>query len=145
MRAGVSLIAVCLLAGSLAAAFPVTENSLDQGGIVFICPVLKPTAEEEKLADQAGRNRPVLGYSVQVNDGPTYGLSHDEAFEFEGLDLQSKHLVKIFHSGKRIESFWFRFTDLDSETVCLAIKLSYHTWLLYASEGSESECDCRKW
>ena len=123
-----------------------TESLASSGkGIVHICPFLKPTIEENKLADASGRNRPVLGYSIQINDGEIYDVSHEESFEVPGLDVESKHLVKIFHSGKRVESFWFRFTNFDSEKVCLGIKLSYHTWQLHSAMGDDAECDCRRW
>jgi hypothetical protein len=112
-------------------------------GTLYVCPIMEPTREEHKLAMESATYRPVLGYAVQVDSGLVQGVSHDSARVVSGLDLDTRHLVSIYHATKRVESFWFDFTAASGDSLCLGLKLSYHTWQLY--DGSKGECRCRRW
>lgn len=117
------------------------RNTLPRTGTLYVCPVSLPTPEEDQLAASAGRAWSVLGYSIRVDSIMAQSISADSARVFSGLDRGTKHLLKVYHSGKRLESFWFDFTKADADTLCLGMNLSYRTWQL--EKSTTHGCGCR--
>jgi hypothetical protein len=58
--------------------------------------------------------------SVQIDKKPQMAWPHKAGFKVSSLDLKQRHLVTLISDGKRIQSFWFRFTDFQSTDLCLS-------------------------
>ncbi len=58
--------------------------------------------------------------SLQIDKSGQIPWPHKAAFKVNGLDLRQRHLVTLISDGKRIQSFWFRFTDFQSADLCLS-------------------------
>jgi hypothetical protein len=58
---------------------------------------------------------------VKIDGRPAIPWPHKESVRIEGLDLKERHLVVLLSDGKRIQSFWFRFTDFKAaDHLCMS-------------------------
>jgi hypothetical protein len=57
---------------------------------------------------------------LKIDKRPPIHWPHKEGVKIEGLDLKERHLAVLTSDGKRIQSFWFRFTDYKSTELCVA-------------------------
>ena len=99
--------------------------------IAFLaCPVLSgqpqrgticvaPNASERPRLISPGGNYNPATLSVKIDKGPLFRWPHKESLKIGGLDLSERHLVTVISDGKRIQSFWFRFSDKSGD-LCLA-------------------------
>ena len=64
---------------------------------------------------------------------------HKESLKIEGLDLKERHLVVLISDDKRIQSFWFRFTDFKNADLCISFD-GYQGVQLREAKGSQCKC-----
>ena len=60
--------------------------------------------------------------------------------KFEPFDPGVRHLVVLTSDGKRIQSFWFKFSDYPSANLCMAFD-GYQGVQLY--EATPARCKCK--
>jgi hypothetical protein len=58
--------------------------------------------------------------SVKVDNGRLLLWPHKESVIIGNLDLNRRHLVVLASDGKRIQSFWFRFSEYKSNDLCVS-------------------------
>jgi hypothetical protein len=88
----------------------------DGEGTVCVAPnsVELPT----RVSPGGGYNPKTL--SLKIDGRRAIPWPHKESVKFDGLDLKGRHLVVLTSDGKRIQSFWFRFSDLNSADLCIS-------------------------
>jgi hypothetical protein len=111
MKAGLVAVAVVVLmvAGR-------TQNSSEtRSGTIVVIPI-------SDKAPQLGSpgcfyNPKTLKLSVDKRDSILW--PHKDKVRIPDLELDRKHLVVLTSDGKRLQSFWFRFSDYQEPTLCL--------------------------
>ncbi len=58
--------------------------------------------------------------SLRIDQRQTIPWPHKDGVKIDGLDLKERHLVVLTSDGKRLQSFWFRFSDYKSVDLCIA-------------------------
>jgi hypothetical protein len=58
---------------------------------------------------------------LKIDKRPAIHWPHKEIFKVENLDLKERHLVVLLSDGKRIQSFWFRFSEFKTaDHLCIS-------------------------
>jgi hypothetical protein len=112
-------------------------------GSVCVSSVPVPAPGEVSLGNPAGGGR-TFNYAVRVDEGQLTDVPHDKGLRIDGLALGTRHLVRIYRDGKRVESFYFTFEEMKSEALCLWYKSLYETWSLSTRKQMKSICNCRE-
>jgi hypothetical protein len=117
-------------------AVPPTPPSSAATGSVCLPSIAEPTDEDKSLFHSTGRNPPPE-YSVQIGSGPTVQFLHSPkgagpGILITGIPIDQRHLIRIRHQGKPLESFRFRFDKEDRGKRCLFLETFYLTWQLWA-------------
>lgn len=118
--------------GSVAAA------ETDTGSICLA----KISVDAKALDRETDRDLAHYVFTVQVDDGERMEISTERFGVIRGLALGSRHLMKVRHDGKLLQSFWFTFEERNAEELCLWYKAWYATWVLSPKAGQGAWCDC---
>ena len=116
-------------------------------GSVCLPSVAEPTSGDKSLSNYTA-DIPTPDYSVQFNDGSRIQLRHSPRASgpgvlVTGLPLEQQHTVRIRLAGKQIESFRFRFEEMETPRLCIVLKEFYMTWNLWrADEWPKGPCRC---
>jgi len=57
--------------------------------------------------------------SLKIDKNPSILWPHKESTKIGDLDVSQRHLVVLTSDGKKIQSFWFRFSDYKSTDLCM--------------------------
>lgn len=57
--------------------------------------------------------------SVKIDKNPPILWPHKESIKIGDLDINQRHLIVLTSDGKKIQSFWFRFSDYKSTDLCI--------------------------
>jgi hypothetical protein len=57
--------------------------------------------------------------TIQVDKREPIKWPHKESVQIGDLDLTERHLIVLTSDGKRIQSFWFRFSNYSSNELCV--------------------------
>ncbi len=76
-------------------------------------------------ADRPRRTSPGQDYnpdtlSIRLDRREAVRWSKKEWTKFQDFDTATRHLVVLTSDGKRIQSFWFRFSDYRADSLCLS-------------------------
>jgi hypothetical protein len=66
---------------------------------------------------------------------------HKECVKIGDLDLGERHLVALTSDGKRIQSFWFRFYEYETDYLCMSFD-GYQGVQLHGKK-SDPWCKCK--
>lgn len=81
-------------------------------------------------------------FAVQIDHRPAVAASSEHGTEVSDLPLEPKHLVKVTGDGKPITSFRFRFSEYETQHLCLWRNDLYGTWSLTESKSHSKICVC---
>lgn len=82
-----------------------------------IC-VLPNSAEQPTRISPGGMYNPAT-LALSIDKGKPILWPHKRSVEIENLTLNERHLIVLTSDGKRIQSFWFRFSDYKQSRLCL--------------------------
>jgi hypothetical protein len=131
----VSALLTAVVALPASSSEPVQVRSLCIGKVEY------GNSAEKSLANPAGGN-PTAEYRISVDRREEVIASADHARVVSGLSMNERHTVRVFQGTKQIQSFSFRFRDLEMERACLLFKPLNQTWDLWESNRAKSACDC---
>jgi hypothetical protein len=123
---------------------PLTDSSDNsKKGFIVVNKICRSNSMETSLGNPCGGNRD-LNYSVGIDSLAKIKVSSDSCITFTNLELNKKHKVTIFLSGKPVESFWFTFKKAGSDSLALWCKELYETWSLTPLKSSYTKKECNK-
>ena len=108
-----------------------TQDAASSTGKICIAPL--PEYAREADHDYPGGRAPreySYDFSVQIDSEKPVPVPNDKPVLVTGLDVRSKHMVRIRDGEQTIESFWFSFSNRGSNELCLAYGPWYQTWSL---------------
>src|SRR5262245_40341884 len=85
-------------------------------GVVCVAPI--PAAPPERTSPGQNYNPDTL--SIRFDRREAVLWSKRDSMKFEDFDPSIRHLVVITSDGKKIQSFWFRFSDYRGDVLCLS-------------------------
>jgi hypothetical protein len=98
--------------------------------VILLCPALlgqeargtvcvaPNSPNRPKLISPGGSYNPKT-LSLKIDKNPPILWPHRESVKIGDLDLSQRHLVVLTSDGKKIQSFWFRFSDYESTDLCI--------------------------
>ena len=107
-----------VIAFPLLLCFLLSQTLSAEPGVGTIC-VAPNSAKKPTLISPGGDYNPAT-LLLKIDKRQTVLWPHKGSLKIEGLDLQGRHLVVVTSDGKRIQSFWFRFADYQSQNICIA-------------------------
>jgi len=121
---GMARIAILLTALSVAAAAQgapsdSSRSSLgNQGELGTVC--VQPNSPDPPTRISPGGAYNPATLTVRIDKGEPIRWPHKHLVRIENLILNQRHLVVLTSDGKRIQSFWFRFSDYKDVKLCLS-------------------------
>ena len=70
-------------------------------------------------------------YSFKIDEHDAASWPRQDRLKVTGLDLKTRHRVRIFCDGKPHQAFSFRFSELNADNLCLSIHDIYQTAQLW--------------
>jgi len=116
-------IAILLIVLSIATAAqgPPSERSKsssdNQHKFGTVC-VLPNSSEPPRGFSPGGEYNPAT-LTVRIDKREPILWPHKKPIRIENLNLKDRHLVVLTSDGKRIQSFWFRFSDYKDVHLCV--------------------------
>ncbi len=110
-------VAVLLVASALAQS---SEEKSPPAGLEERGPVcvLPNSAAPPTRISPGGEYNPAT-LTVRIDKGQPILWPHKQPVRIENLALSGRHLVVLTSDGKRIQSFWFQFSDYRAVKLCL--------------------------
>jgi hypothetical protein len=88
-----------------------------QSGRGTVC--VAPNSSEPPTRISPGGDYNPATLTIQVDKRPPIQWPHKESVQIGDLDLSAHHLIVLTSDGKRIQSFWFRFSNYSSIKLCV--------------------------
>lgn len=96
----------------------------------LLCPVLLAQSEQGTICVAPNPEEPPTRTSpggmynpatlmLKIDKRDPVHWPHKESLKIEALDVGIRHLAVLTSDGKRIQSFWFRFTTYTSTNLCI--------------------------
>jgi hypothetical protein len=82
-----------------------------------ICVAPNPSEPPTRISPGGDYNPATLRLSV--DKGKPIPWPHKDSVKIADLNLAERHLIILTSDGKRIQSFWFRFSDYKSTDLCV--------------------------
>jgi hypothetical protein len=82
-----------------------------------ICVAPNPSEPPTRISPGGDYNPATLRLSV--DKGKPILWPHKDSVKIADLNLAERHLIILTSDGKRIQSFWFRFSDYKSTDLCV--------------------------
>lgn len=121
----------------LATALACASIFCEPGAVLCIAPI---SDHPSKLASPGGMYNPAT-LSLRIDKREPLRWPHKESFKIEGLDSAARHLIVVISDGKPIQSFWFRFSQFETTTLCMSFD-GYQGVQLHDDKDSP-QCKCR--
>jgi hypothetical protein len=115
--------------------FVTTSFAQPKRGAVWVMPIA-PTPPE-RFSPGQDYNPDTL--SIRFDSRESVPWSKRDSMKFEDFDPAIRHLVVLTSKGKRIQSFWFRFSDYNSDALCL----SFDGYQGVQLQKSTPRCKCK--
>ncbi len=96
----------------------ISQSISAEGGGGTVC-VAPNSAKFPMRISPGGEYNPAT-LSVKIDGRQTILWPHKESVKIDRLDLAERHLVVLTSDGKKIQSFWFRFSSFTSPDLCIA-------------------------
>jgi len=97
-------------------AFATTSLAQAKRGAVCVMPI--PSTPPERSSPGQNYNPDTL--TIRFDRREAVAWSKTGSMKFDDFDSAIRHLVVLTSDGKRIQSFWFRFSDYGSNGLCLS-------------------------
>ncbi len=78
-----------------------------------------PNSSEPPTRISPGGNYNPATLAVRIDNGRPLLWPHKESVLIKDLDLDRRHLMVLTSDGKRIQSFWFKFSEYGSNDMCV--------------------------
>lgn len=95
-----------------------TQTLLAEPGQGTVC--VAPNSAERPTRFSPGLEYNPATLSIKVDQRQAIPWPHKDSVKIDGLDLKERHLLVLASDGKRLQSFWFRFSDYKSVDLCIA-------------------------
>jgi hypothetical protein len=106
-----------------------------KASVVCVAPI--PAAPPERISPGQNCNPDTLSIGFDRREAVPW--PKEDWMKFEDLDPAIRHLVVLTSDGKRIQSFWFRFSDYRSDALCL----SFDGYQGIQLQKSTPRCKCK--
>jgi hypothetical protein len=101
-----------------------------------VCIAAVPPPDAKSLEMHPGSAKTV--YTIKFDELSPIRTRWDQAVAAPPLSLALKHTVQIFGDGKRVASFYFRFGEFATNSLCLAFDDFYEQWHLLDCERARA-------
>ena len=108
MKTAIGVISILLLACS-------SLSGQTERGTICVAP---NSSERPTRVSPGGDYNPAT-LTLSVDKGKPIPWPHKESVKISDLSLGERHLIVLTSDGKRIQSFWFRFSDYKSTDLCI--------------------------
>jgi hypothetical protein len=78
-----------------------------------------PNSEKPPTRTSPGQDYNPATLLLKIDDRDLVHWPHKESLKIDDLDTTKRHLVVLTSDGKRIQSFWFRFSDFKVVDLCM--------------------------
>jgi hypothetical protein len=96
----------------------ISQSISAEGGEGTVC--VAPNSAEPPQRFSPGLEYNPATLSLKIDQRQPIPWPHKDSFKIDGLDLKERHLVVLTSNGKRLQSFWFRFSEFNSVDLCIA-------------------------
>jgi len=93
-----------------------TPNNPEGAGTICVLP---NSPDPPTLISPGGEYNPST-LTVAIDKQTPIPWPHKRTAKIENLTLAGRHLIVLRSDGKRIQSFWFRFSDYRDTTLCVS-------------------------
>jgi hypothetical protein len=104
------------------------------------CTEFSRTTKTGKLVTP-GQNFNPATLTLKIDKRPPIPWPHKESVKVEDLDVGERHLVVLTSDGKKIQSFWFNFSDYKTTDLC--ISFDGYQGVQLGDKKSSPECKCK--
>jgi hypothetical protein len=105
-------------AAALFLALLISQSMSAEGSEGTVC--VAPNSAERPTLFSPGLEYNPATLSLKIDQRQTIPWPHKDSVKIDGLDLKERHLVVLTSDGKRLQSFWFRFSEYKSVDLCIA-------------------------
>ena len=98
-----------------------------------------PNSTEAPTLVSPGQNYNPATLSIRMDKGPLTPWPHKQGMKIGDLDVNERHLVTLTSDGKRLFSFWFKFSEYKSSDLCL----SFDGYEGARMQERKSSCKCK--
>jgi hypothetical protein len=95
-----------------------TSQPNHQNDVGIVC-VLPNSSERPTRISPGGMYNPAT-LTISIDKSKPIPWPHKEPVRIEKIALNQRHLIVLKSDGKRIQSFWFRFSDFKEAGLCVA-------------------------
>jgi len=95
--------------------FPVLSAQAQRGSVC-----VAPNSTEAPIRFSPAQNYSPATLSIRLDKGSLAPWPHKQGMKIGDLDFSERHLVTVTSDGKRLFSFWFKFSDYRSSDLCLS-------------------------
>ncbi len=99
----------------------------------------QPNSPEAPTRFTPGQNYNPATLSIRMDKGPLAPWPHKQGMKIGDLDVNERHLVTVTSDGKRLFSFWFKFSEYKSSALCL----SFDGYEGARLQEEKSSCKCK--
>jgi hypothetical protein len=131
MKQTISFLALIVLLSDSAPAQDPASNG--QTGSICVAPVKDNGDPRGHFSEN---------FAVRIDGEKWTSVPSDVPKLITRLSVRDKHLVTIRDGKKTMESFWFRFGEFESRSLCLWYKPWYRTWSLWDASDAGRKCRC---
>jgi hypothetical protein len=98
-----------------------------------------PNSTKTPTRFSPGQNYKPATLSIRMDKGPSALWPHKQAMKIGDLDVDERHLVTVTSDGKRLFSFWFKFSEYKNSDLCL----SFDGYEGARLQEAKSSCKCK--
>jgi|SRR5450432_1956305 len=139
-RIAILLIVLTVMVAAKEAPSSKSKSSADsERGLGTIC-VLPNSPDPPTRISPGGEYNPAT-LTLTIDKREPIRWPHKEKIRFENMTLNERHLVVLRSDGKRIQSFWLRFSDWKGSELCLAF--DGYQGVQLGDEQSALWCKCK--
>lgn len=89
-----------------------------QSGRGTLC--VAPNSSEPPTRFSPGQFYNPATLTLKIDKRPPVPWPHKESIKIDDLDVSERHLVVLTSDGKKIQSFWFRFSEYKTTDLCIS-------------------------
>ena len=94
---------------------PQAANPPDSGTICVL-----PNSPDPPTRISPGGDYNPSTLTISLDQRPPIPWPHKTPTKIEAIPRSGRHLITLHSDGKRIQSFWFRFSDYKDSTLCVS-------------------------
>jgi hypothetical protein len=111
-------LAILLTVFAACMVFSQTAPTDNSGNVGTICVLPNSLNPPERISPGGEYNPATL--TISIDQRPPVPWPHKKTLRIEDIPQAGRHLITLRSDGKRIQSFWFRFSDYKDTTLCVS-------------------------